>query len=208
MSDNLESGDNPTRRTVLALTTAVPVLAGATTAAAASTQAPAAAPSGLPDRDGQNDFDFLIGDWSAHVRRLPDRLNGSNTWIAYEGTSNHRKLFEGPANIEDFKVTSRDGSLTMHNQTLRLYNRETRQWSIYLLDTAEGTLGLPPVIGEFKDGRGELYDQEIFKGRAIFVRYQWFDISPRASRMEQAFSADGGRAWETNWICELSRNRP
>jgi hypothetical protein len=44
-----------------------------------------------------------------------------------------------------------------------------------------------------------------FKGRAILVRYVWTNISPKSARMEQSFSADGGKSWEANWICELSR---
>src|SRR5947208_6438107 len=39
--------------------------------------------SPTPAHDGSHDFDFLIGNWKAHVRRLPDRLVGSNTWIDY-----------------------------------------------------------------------------------------------------------------------------
>jgi len=168
---------------------------------------PSPMPPRAPPHDGQNDFDFIIGDWKAHVRRLPDRLNGSTTWIEYEGTSSHQKLFGGPANLEEFKVVSRDSALKIHAQTLRLYNADTHQWSIYLIDAAQGTLGLPPVIGEFRDGRGEFYDQELYKDRAIFVRYLWFNISPTSCRMEQAFSADGGASWETNWISSQSRDR-
>ena len=68
-----------------------------------------------------------------------------------------------------------------------------------------GTLSLPPVVGSFNGKRGEFYDQEDFKGRVILVRYMWLDISPNSARMEQSFSPDGGKTWEVNWICELSR---
>jgi len=74
-----------------------------------------------------------------------------------------------------------------------------------LLDLDKGVLSLPPVVGEFNGNRGEFYDQEQYKGRAILVRYVWLNISPKSARMEQSFSADGGKTWETNWICELSR---
>jgi hypothetical protein len=158
-----------------------------------------------PNHDGAHDFDFLIGDWRAHVRRLPERLVGSNTWIEYDGISNHKKLFDSNANFEEFDVRSADGKLRIKAQTLRLYNPVSHQWSIYLVDLDAGTIGLPPVIGQFTGKRGELYDQEVWKGRAIYVRYMWLDISPRAARMEQAFSPDGGKTWEVNWICELSR---
>lgn len=162
-------------------------------------------PANLPQRDGSHDFDFLIGDWKAHVRRLPDRLNNSNTWIEYDGFSNHKKLLDSNANFEEFDVSTSDKKLRIKAQTLRLYNPTSRQWSIYLVDVDNGTLGLPPVVGSFTGKRGEFFDQEDYKGREILVRYMWLDISPNAARMEQSFSPDGGKTWEVNWICELSR---
>lgn len=162
-------------------------------------------PANLPQRDGSYDFDFLIGDWKAHVRRLPDRLNNSNTWVEYNGISNHKKLLDSNANFEEFDVASTDKKLRIKAQTLRLYNPASRQWSIYLVDLDNGTLGLPPVVGGFTGNHGEFFDQEDFKGRAILVRYVWLNISPTSARMEQSFSPDGGKTWEVNWICELSR---
>jgi hypothetical protein len=162
-------------------------------------------PANLPQRDGSRDFDFLIGNWKAHVRRLPDRLNNSNVWVEYDGISNHKKILDSNANFEEFEVTSTDKKLHIKGQTLRLYNPTSHQWSIYLVDVNNGTLGLPPVIGQFNGDRGEFFDQEDFKGRAILVRYVWLNISPTSARMEQSFSPDGGKTWEVNWICELSR---
>ena len=158
-----------------------------------------------PQRDGSHDFDFLIGDWKAHVRRLPDRLVGSNTWIEYDGISNHKKILDSNANFEEFDVRNAEKNLRIKAQTLRLYNRQSHQWSIYLVDVDNGTLSLPPVVGEFHGNRGEFYDQEEYKGRAILVRYVWLNISPNSARMEQSFSPDGGKSWEVNWVCELSR---
>ena len=162
-------------------------------------------PANLPQRDGSHDFDFLIGNWKAHVRRLPDRLNNSKIWIEYDGISNHKKLLDSNANFEEFDVTSTDKKLRIKGQTLRLYNPTSRQWSIYLVEVDNGTLGLPPVTGQFTGNRGEFFDQEDFQGRAILVRYLWLNISPESARMEQSFSPDGGKTWEVNWICELSR---
>ena len=181
------------------------MLAGAALAMAAAT--PATAPAGQAQaptaRDGGHDFDFLIGDWKAHVRRLPDRLVGSTRWVEYDGISNHHKLLDSNANFEQFEVDGPAGHIKA--QTLRLYDPKSRQWSIYGVDLDAGSLGSPPVIGQFTGKRGEFYDQEMWKGRAILVRYMWLDISPHAARMEQAFSDDGGKNWEVNWICELSR---
>jgi hypothetical protein len=162
-------------------------------------------PALLPQRDGSHDFDFLIGDWKVHVRRLSDRLNNSNAWDVYDGISNHHKLLDSNANFEQFEVTSTDKKLHIKGQTLRLYNPATRQWSIYLVDLDNGTLDAPPVVGGFTGKRGEFFHQEQFKGRTILVRYMWLDISPKSSRMEQSWSPDGGKTWELNWICELSR---
>jgi len=158
-----------------------------------------------PLRDGAHDFDFIIGDWKAHVRRLPDRLNGSTTWIEYDGISRHKKILDSNANFEEFEVDGREKGQHIKAQTLRLYNPDSHQWSIYLVDIDKGVLNVPPVVGQFTGRRGEFYDQEDYKGRAILVRYVWSDISPQSARMEQSFSDDGGKSWEVNWICELSR---
>jgi len=180
-------------------------LAAAMLAAPSEAQTTTQNPAHLPQRDGSHDFDFLIGNWKAHVRRLPDRLNNSNAWVEYDGISNHKKLLDSNANFEEFDVSSPDKKSRIKAQTLRLYNSTSHQWSIYLVDLDNGTLSLPPVVGQFDGNRGEFFDQEEYKGRAIFVRYLWLNLSPTSARMEQAFSADGGKSWEVNWICELSR---
>src|ERR1700726_621237 len=100
-----------------------------------------------PDRDGSHDFDFLIGDWKAHVRRLPDRLVGSTTWIEYDGISNHKKLLNTNANFEEFEVESVDKKLRIKAQTLRIYNPASHQWSIYGVDLDNGVLAMPPEVG-------------------------------------------------------------
>ena len=192
-----------TRRTVIAATLATG--AGVAIAAQAQAASPAAESAVDPNRDGAHDFDFLIGDWKAHVRRLPDRLVGSTDWITYDGISNHKKLLDSNANFEEFDVSTPDKKLRIKAQTLRMYNPESHQWSIYLVDLDKGTLDLPPVVGQFYGNRGEFYNQQDWKGRAVLVRYVWLNISPTSSRMEQSFSADGGKTWEVNWICELSR---
>lgn len=153
--------------------------------------------------DGSHDFDFLIGDWKAHVRRLPERLVGSSKWVEYDGISKHHKLLDSNANFEEFDVRGSAGRLKA--QTLRLYSPKSQQWSIYGIDLDAGSMPMPATIGQFNGKRGEFYDREEWKGRWILVRFVWLDISPKAARMEQSFSDDGGRTWEANWICDLSR---
>ena len=88
-------------------------------------------------------------------------------------------------------------------QTLRLYNPETREWSIYLVYADQGLLGMPATVGRFNDGKGEFYDMELWNGRTILVRYQWTPAKP-GPHFEQAFSVDGGKTWEANWILDLT----
>jgi hypothetical protein len=193
-------------RSYLLLGALISAVCPAPLVAQTDSQAPKAGPQArTTEHDGSHDFDFLIGDWKAHVRVLRDRLNGSNDWVEYDGISNHKKLLDSNANLEEFDAYS--AQLHKHNkgQTLRLYNPDSQQWSIYLLDLDKGTLDLPPVVGEFAGKRGEFYNQETPKGRSIYVRYVWLNISPKSARMEQSWSADGGKTWEVNWICELSR---
>ena len=154
-----------------------------------------------PD-DGRNDFDFLIGTWRTHNRRLRERLKGSTEWEEFPGRFVVRKLLGGLGNLDEVVLERPDGRTEA--VTLRLFNPESRQWSIYWADSVTAVLQ-PPMIGEFKDGRGEFYDQEVFEGRAIYCRFIWSKITATSCRWEQAYSADGGVTWETNWIMEFTR---
>jgi len=148
-------------------------------------------------QDGRNDFDFLAGTWDSQQRRLRERLKGSNDWEEFKATLVNRKILGGMGNIEDVIMHRASGSV--HGFTLRLYDLKSRQWSIYWADGTNGNIGLPEV-GSFKDGRGEFYAQEPFEGRSIFSRFIWSEITETSCKWEQAFSEDGGKTWETNWI--------
>jgi hypothetical protein len=156
----------------------------------------------LQERDGQKDFDFWFGSWTVHNRKLRERLKGSTEWDEFAGTSVTRPLWGGLANIDEYEAVAPSGPI--HGMTVRLYNPTTRQWSIYWGDSRVGILDTP-MIGSFEGGRGEFYDQEMFEGRSIYVRFIWSDITPASCRWEQAFSADGGKTWEVNWIMEMTR---
>ena len=149
------------------------------------------------ERDGQHDFDFEIGTWKTHLKRLVHPLTGSTTWVEYDGTTVVRKVWNGRANILELEADGPAGHFQGLN--LRLYNPESHQWSLNFSNSASGTLS-QPTIGEFKNGRGEFYDQETLNGRAILVRFVISDITPNSCRFEQAFSDDGGKTWEVNWI--------
>ena len=148
------------------------------------------------DTDGKHDFDWDIGTWKTHQKRLLHPLTGSTTWVEYQGTDVVRKIWDG-ANLGEIRADGPAGHLEL--LTLRLYNPQTREWSIYFTNSTNGALSLP-AVGAFKNGRGEFYDQETYNGRTILLRFSVSDISANSCRFEQAFSADGGRSWETNFI--------
>src|SRR5436190_13847443 len=153
-------------------------------------------------RDSQHDFDFEIGTWKTHLKRRLRPLTGSTTWVEYDGTTVVRKVWNGRANLVELEVDGPAGHIEA--LSLRLYNPASHQWSLNFANSAGGTMGVP-TIGEFKNGRGEFYDQETLNGRAILVRFVIHDITPDSCRFEQAFSDDGGQTWEVNWIATDTR---
>lgn len=154
------------------------------------------------ERDGQHDFDFEIGTWKTHLRIRLRPLTGSNEWVEYEGTSVVRKVWNWGANLVELVADGPSGHL--EGLSLRLYNPDARQWSLNFSNRRSGTL-TPPVIGEFRNGRGEFYGQDMLDGRAILVRFIISEIGPDSCRFEQSFSDDGGKTWEVNWIAVDTR---
>jgi hypothetical protein len=154
------------------------------------------------ERDGRQDFDFEIGVWKTHLSRLLRPLTGSTTWVEYEGTSVVRKVWNGRANLVELVADGPSGHF--EGLSLRLYNPQSRQWSLNFASSQSGALS-QPAIGAFKNGRGEFFNQETYNGRSIFVRFVISDITPNSCRFEQAFSDDGGKTWEVNWIATDTR---
>jgi hypothetical protein len=154
------------------------------------------------ENDGRNDFDFLIGTWKVHHRTLKKRLNGSTEWEEFDGDTVDRKILNGLGNMDENLIHSKKGPV--HAISLRLFNPVSKEWSIHWSTDVTGTLDVP-MIGGFQDGRGEFYSQEIFEGRHIYSRFIWSKITANSCQWEQAFSEDGGKTWETNWIMEFER---
>ena len=160
--------------------------------------------AGQTARDGQRDFDFHIGIWKTHLKRLLRPLSGSTEWTEYEGTTIVRKVWDGRANLVELVADGPAGHF--EGLSLRLYNPQSRQWSLNFANAGSGALS-PPTIGGFKDGRGEFYNQETYDGRAVLVRFVISDITADSVRFEQAFSEDGGRTWEVNWVATDVRQK-
>jgi hypothetical protein len=153
-------------------------------------------------RDGSHDFDFHFGTWKTHVSRLLHPLTGSTTWVEYDGTSLVRKVWNGRASILELEAEGPAGHL--EGVGVRLYNPGSHQWSLNWTNSSQAVMN-QPMMGEFKDGVGEFYDEENFNGRIIFARNGFSAITPTSARFEQAFSTDGGKTWETNWIMTFTR---
>ena len=163
---------------------------------------PAPAPAPAPLLDGRHDFDFEIGSWRTHISRLLHPLTGSSIWVEYQGTSVVRPVWNGRANLLELEVAGPSGNTEA--LSLRLYNPESHQWSLNFSNASVGTLS-QPTIGEFHNGRGEFFDQETIGGRAVLVRFVISDVSADSCHFEQAFSVDGGKSWEVNWIATDTR---
>jgi hypothetical protein len=155
-----------------------------------------------PQHDGQHDFDFNIGTWHTHIKRLEHPLTGSTSWVEMQGTVVVRKVWDGRAQLEEIEADGASGHF--EGLTLFLYNPEAHQWSQTFSKGSDGTVS-QPAIGEFKNGRGEFYDQEPYNGRTILVRIVWSDITADSHRFEQSFSDDGGKTWEPNFVATLTR---
>ena len=153
-------------------------------------------------RDGARDFDFWMGAWKIHNRRLRERLKGSTTWDEFEATSIARPLLGGVANEDEYRTEYAGGFIGM---SFRFFDRATKQWSIYWADSRKGVLD-PPVVGTFTGDTGVFEGTDSFEGRPIRVRFTWSRVTTATPRWEQAFSEDGGKTWETNWFMEMTRD--
>jgi hypothetical protein len=158
-----------------------------------------AQPAPPPMRDGQRDFDFEIGDWTTEVRVLRNPLTGQPAqWAEYRGRSLVKPLMGGRANLVELDVAGAAGRI--EGGSLRLYNPKTGQWSLNYVSLANGLLTAPVYGGFDGKGRGTFVGQDTLDGRVILVRFVITVASPTEARFEQAFSADGGATWETNWL--------
>jgi hypothetical protein len=151
---------------------------------------------------GVSDFDFLVGSWRVHHRRLKERLAGNHDWIEFEGTCAMQKILGGAGNMDDNVLDFPGGAYRA--VTLRTYDPAKGQWSIWWFDSRTPSHLDPPVVGGFKNGVGTFYAEDTFKGKPIRVRFLWTNLATKP-HWEQAFSDDGGKTWETNWIMEFVR---
>lgn len=160
--------------------------------------------TGVSAQDAPRDFDFEFGSWKTQVRRLAKPLSGSQTWVTYSGTTVVRPLLGGHANVAELDIRGESGRIA--GVSLRLYEPATGQWSLNYASLRDGAL-TAPVVGRFRDGRGEFHGIDSLDGRPIRVRFVISDVTSDGARFEQAYSADDGKTWEVNWIATDTRIR-
>lgn len=157
----------------------------------------------IEENDGRHDFDFFVGKWKIHNRRLKERLKGCTEWEEFEGECDDRTTLNGLGNV-DTGIFYRNGGV-LHGMTVRLFEPKSQEWRLYWADSVAAQRLELPMVGKFKDGVGEFYCHEPFEGRMVYTRFIWSGITATTCHWEQAFSEDGGRTWETNWTMDSER---
>lgn len=158
--------------------------------------------SSATQRDGQHDFDPLLGKWKYHLKRRMNPLTGSNQWVEFEGSGECHRVWDGGAQIDTIEVDGPNGHI--EGLTLRVYNPTSHQWRLYWANRKGGVLD-PPQVGEFKDGHGQFFAQDTINGKTILIKFDWTKLDTDAPHFEQSFSDDGGKTWEVNWITDQTR---
>ncbi|SFC91613.1 DUF1579 domain-containing protein [Pseudoalteromonas denitrificans] len=152
---------------------------------------------------GSDDFNFFIGQWQVKHKKRIHRLIDSQEWEEFEGTCISQKILGGYGNFDDNLLNLPEE--TYCAVTLRTYNKKTNMWSIWWVDGRFVDQLDEPMKGQFSDGVGIFYADDMFQGKTIKVRFIWTLPTPETPRWEQAFSTDSGRTWETNWIMDFSK---
>lgn len=146
-----------------------------------------------------HDFDFFVGHWDFVNRRLKKRWVGSKDWETFPASLHCESRMNGVVNIDEGVFPTKGWS----GMTLRVFNLEKKQWSLYWINSSRGEM-LQPVVGGFTGDKGYFYGDDTDDGKPIIVRYEWTRQGKNTAHWEQAFSVDG-KTWETNWIIEHTR---
>ena len=147
-----------------------------------------------------HDFDFLVGRWRVHNRRLATRLRGAHDWREFAAAHWLEQRLGGLVNVDQMDCPTEGFS----GMTVRSFHREQRRWAIHWISSASGVLS-PPVWGGFDGDTGTFVGRDVDDGRDVHVCFLWQRLGLDAARWEQAFSLDG-RQWETNWVMQFTRD--
>jgi len=150
----------------------------------------------------EKDFDFLIGKWKVHNRKLKSRLSGCSEWTEFEAKVACRKILSGYGNVDSFQTTI--DRMSFEGMSLRLFNPKTRLWSIYWANNETVELDLPQV-GSFDNKIGSFFARDTYEQKDIIVQFRWDASNHNTPVWSQAFSPDNGQTWEWNWYMNFQR---
>ncbi|MBL0182812.1 MAG: hypothetical protein IPP96_11170 [Chitinophagaceae bacterium] len=148
------------------------------------------------------DFDFFEGKWKLRNKKLRSRLSNCTEWIEFESTQEMYKILNGIGNIDNFLATF-DGH-PFEGMTVRLFDLETKLWSIYWADSSRGKLD-PPVVGSFENKVGHFFTKDVFNGKPVLMVFRWDARDKENPVWSQALSEDKGINWEWNWYMYMSK---
>jgi len=151
----------------------------------------------------EDDFNFLMGNWTIRNRKLKTRLNNCTEWEEFESKWKIKTMLNGLGNIENYYATIDDKPF--EGVALRFFDQKTKLWSIYWTDiNSTGTLGAP-MIGSFYGDLGVFFMKDKFDNKEILVKYEWDKSDPNNPVWRQGVSLDNGETWEWNWYMHGSK---
>jgi len=121
-----------------------------------------------------SDFDFLVGKWKMHHRRLNKRFENCKDWTEFESTDSNYKILSGTADMDVLSTTQMPGieGKLFEGATLRLFDPKTRLWRLYWVASNVGILD-PPVVGSFENNVGHFFAKDVFNGKNIIMVFRW-----------------------------------
>jgi hypothetical protein len=156
--------------------------------------------------DGRHDFDFALGRWRIHNRKLADILDLTcEEWVEFDAICEVRPILDGLGNFDTFIPIGMPEDRHYEGATLRMFDPATGLWRMWWASSRTTGRLDEPVEGRFTDGHGQFFCDDVISGTPVKVRYDWFDDEPGCTRWEQAFSCDGGATWATNWLMVSTR---
>lgn len=151
----------------------------------------------------KTDFDFFAGNWKIHNRMLKKKPDNTTEWSEFESTQEMHVILHGIGNIDNY-IAERNGK-PFEGMTLRLFNPQTKLWSIYWADSNFGVLGLPPVVGSFENHVGHFFSKDNYNGKDLITVYRWDARDANNPVWSQGTSEDKGKTWEWNWFMYMRR---
>jgi len=159
--------------------------------------------SGANGQDRTKDWDWFYGDWRVRHRRLKARLKGCTEWDEFDGEGRCWPTLGGLGNVDDNVVNLPTGGYRA--MTIRAFDVQAQHWSIWWLDERYASRIEPPVHGRFDGDVGTFIGEDVLEGAPILVRFMWTRVRTATPTWEQAFSSDGGKSGETNWVMHFER---